>query len=84
MFSWVSSSVGVSTLAFLVMLAKSFKESICCKALHYSSVHLSSCCFSREAGVDVLKEMEGFFIEELKIFLGTLAHSLVLLLDFLG
>ena len=74
---------------FLVMLAKRFKESVNCKALHYSSVHLSSCCFGREAEVGVLKEMVGFFIEELKIFLGMLAHCLflllfVLLLHFLG
>lgn len=71
------------------MLAKSFKESVYCEALHYNSVHLLSCRSGRDAGVDVLKEMVGFFIEELKIFLGMLAHCLVLLLfvlllNFLG
>lgn len=45
--------------------------------------------FGREAEVGVLKEMVGFSIEELKIFLGMLAHCLVLLLfvlllNFLG
>lgn len=74
---------------FLVMLAKGFKKSVCCKALHYNSVHLLSCCFGRKAEVDVLKEMVGFLREELKISLHMLAHCLVLLLfvlllNFLG
>lgn len=59
---------------FLGMLQKALRKVF---RLH-NSVHLLSCCSGREA--DVLKEVVGFFIEESKIFLGVLAHCLVLLL----